>query len=93
MAVRNIGYFDGRGHYFKTPEEATISDIAALLGRMGEGESLAPGIAKILLLKRREIEHIFSDHDAMVQAIDPADRRPVLVSDKSANVTHLPIAN
>jgi hypothetical protein len=67
MANRGIGFFDSKGQYFKTAQEATMSDIAALLGRMGEGDSLAPGIAKIILDKRREIEHIFRDHDDMVQ--------------------------
>jgi len=43
MAHKGIGFFDGRGHFFKTPDEATISDLAALLGRIGDGESLAPG--------------------------------------------------
>lgn len=66
MAVRGIGYFDSKGQYFRTPQEATLSDLAGLLGRMGEGDSLAPGIAKILFEKRREIEHIFRDHDDMV---------------------------
>ena len=66
MANRGIGFFDSKGQFHKTPEDATMSDIAALLGRMGEGDSLAPGIAKIILDKRREIESILSDHDKMV---------------------------
>lgn len=72
MANRGVGFFDSKGQYFRTAQEATMSDIAALLGRMGDGDSLAPGIAKIILDKRREIEHIFRDHDDMVQggAID-----------------------
>lgn len=66
MATRGIGYFDRKGHYFKTPMDATLSDLAALLGKVGEGESLAPGIAKTLLDKRHEIEKIFHDHDHML---------------------------
>jgi hypothetical protein len=92
MAIRGIGYFDGRGQFFKAPEEATISDLAAILGRVGEGDSLAPGIAKILLARRREIEHIFADHDSMVQglaALDARSRRPVLVADDTV-VTPFP---
>jgi hypothetical protein len=65
MALRGIGYFDSRGQFFRTPEEATISDLAATLGRVGEGEGLAQGIAKTLLEKRSEIERMFADHDAM----------------------------
>ena len=66
MAVRGTAFFDGRGQYFRSAEEATISDLASILGRVGEGDSLAPGIAKTLLLRRREIQRIFDDHDAMI---------------------------
>ena len=90
MAVRGYGYFDSRGQFFKHPDEATISDLAAMLGRVGEGDSLAPGIAKILLEKRREIEHVFADHDAMVQGgVEAPVRRPVLVSDADANIARI----
>ncbi|MFN3748843.1 MAG: hypothetical protein ACK4SJ_09180 [Sphingorhabdus sp.] len=74
MAHTGTGYFDSKGQYFRTPSEATISDLAGLLGRVGDGESLAPGIAYIILEKRVEIERIFADHDAMlaVQAQSPS---------------------
>jgi hypothetical protein len=65
MALRGIGFFDIRGQYFRTPDEATVSDLAAILGRIGEGEGLTQGIAKTLLEKRGDIERLFSDHDAM----------------------------
>ncbi len=76
MANRGVGFFDSKGQFFRTPQEATLSDLAAILGRMGEGDSLAPGIAKILFDKRRDIEHIFRDHDDMLQgrATDAEDR-------------------
>lgn len=67
MAHTGTGYFDSKGQYFRTPSEATISDLAGLLGRVGDGESLAPGIAYIILEKRAEIERIFADHDAMLE--------------------------
>jgi hypothetical protein len=95
MAVRGIGYFDSKGQYFKTPQEATLSDLAALLGRMGDGDSLAPGIAKILYDKRRELEHVFRDHDDMMNGGNlpeeevQAAKRPNGVA---SNVTHLPPA-
>lgn len=66
MAQRGTGFFDRKGQYFKTPEEATRSDLAALLGKIGDGESLAPGIAHTLLERRADIEHLFSEHDAMM---------------------------
>ena len=74
MATKGTGYFDTKGHYFKTPDEATISDLSAILGRVGQGETgegLAPGIAKTLLEKRAEIERIFADHDNMTATITP----------------------
>jgi hypothetical protein len=79
MANRGVGFFDSKGQFFRTPQEATQSDLAAMLGRMGDGDSLAPGIAKILLDKRREIEHIFRDHDDMVQGgpIEPSEAQRV----------------
>jgi hypothetical protein len=68
MARRGIGYFDAKGQYFKSPDEAVVSDLASLLGRVGEGESLAPGIARILIDKRADIERIYSDYDEMMLA-------------------------
>ncbi len=65
MANSGIGYFDQRGEYFRTPAEATISDLAGILGKIGEGDSLAPGIAVMLLDKREEIEEVFTEHDRM----------------------------
>ncbi|WP_299192187.1 hypothetical protein [uncultured Erythrobacter sp.] len=66
MANRGTGYFDRKGHFFKTAREATESDLAALLGQIGDGESLAPGIAHMMLDRREEIERLFADHDAMM---------------------------
>ncbi len=76
MANRGVGFFDSKGQFFRTPQEATLSDLAGILGRMGDGDSLAPGIAKILFDKRREIEHIFRDHDDMLQgrSVDAKER-------------------
>ena len=67
MARKGIGFFDERGHFFKTPDEATISDLAALLGRIGDGDSLAPGIAQILLSRRDELDRLFAEHDEMMR--------------------------
>ena len=66
MARSGRGYFARRGQFFKTPREATVSDLAAMLGQIGEGESLAPGIAHTILERRGEIEALFAEHDAMV---------------------------
>ncbi len=68
MAISGKGYFDSRGQFFKSPEEATTSDLASVLGRIGEAEGLASGIANILLQKREEIERIYAEHDNMIGA-------------------------
>ncbi len=71
MARKGTGFFDARGHYFKTPEEATVSDLAGILGKIGDGESLAPGIANMMLDRRSEIERLFAEHDAMMAEYQP----------------------
>lgn len=74
MAHSGTGFFDSKGNYFRSPEEATISDLAAMLGRVGEGESLAPGLAHMMLEKRSEIDAIFADHDAMLRIATASKR-------------------
>jgi len=74
MASAGTGYFDHAGHFHKTPEEATLRDLAEVLGRVGEREGLAAGIAQILLDRRYDIEKIYFEHDAMLalSAHEPA---------------------
>lgn len=86
MAHKGIGYFDSRGHFFKTPEEATASDLAMLLGKIGEGESLAPGIANLLLERRVDLERIFVEHDEL-KSVEAAARASTIAA--SGNVTPL----
>lgn len=88
MAHIGVSFFDSRGHMFKSPEEATLSDLSLLLGRIGEGDSLAPGIASMLLERRAEIERIFAEHDELKRE-EAAARRQVL--NDAGNVT--PLAN
>ena len=71
MARKGTGFFDTRGHYYKTPEEATVSDLAGVLGKIGDGESLAPGIAHMILDRRSEIERLFAEHDVMMAEYQP----------------------
>ncbi len=73
MAHQGIGFFDSRGTFFKTPEEATVSDLAALLGKIGDGESLAPGIAHMLLERRSDVERLYSEHDLMMSEVHAKD--------------------
>lgn len=86
MAHQGTGYFDSKGHYFKSPNEATESDLAALLGRIGDGDSLAPGIAVMLLEKRAEVERIFGEHDTMLAESEAAQKA---AAEAAGNVTKL----
>ena len=79
MAQRGTGFFDRKGQYFKTPEEATVSDLAGILGKIGDGESLAPGIAHTILQRRSEIERLLAEHDSMM-----ADYQPIASGSQSA---------
>ncbi|MGB3470917.1 MAG: hypothetical protein WBA51_08870 [Erythrobacter sp.] len=73
MARSGTGYFDRKGNFFKSPRDATASDLAALLGQIGDGESLAPGIAHMLLERRDMIEALFAEHDAMMADAEAAN--------------------
>jgi hypothetical protein len=88
MARKGVGFFDSKGQFFRSPEEATISDLAALLGRIGDGESLAPGIATTLLTRREDIEALFREHDAMVESYQ---EELDMTLDDAANVEKLPV--
>lgn len=88
MAKKGTGYFDRKGHFFKSGREATVSDLAGLLGQIGDGESLAPGIAQSLFEKRAEIERLFADHDTMME--NETGLSAGLSEDTSGKVTKLP---
>ena len=90
MAKRGTGYFDRKGNFFKKAREATESDIAALLGQIGDGESLAPGIAHMLLERRGEIENLFAEHDAMLTEEETVNGGSAKLTDIADKVTKLP---
>ncbi len=75
MAKCGLCYFDGTGQVHKTPESATKADLAAILGKIGEGDSLAPGIAGILLDKRADVERVFAEYDELIGPQDTAEER------------------
>ena len=77
MARKGTGFFDAKGRYYKTPEEATISDMSAILGKIGDGESLAPGIAQTMLDRRAEFERLFAEHDEMMAEFQPVGNAKV----------------
>lgn len=78
MARRGVGYFDSKGNFFKKPEDATTSDLSSLLGQIGEGDSLAPGIAHMLLEKRKQLEGIFAEHDVMTADLVEGNIAPLV---------------
>lgn len=88
MAHTGTGFFDRKGNFFKSAREATASDLAALLGKIGDGESLAPGIANMLLERRTELEQLFADHDLMVG--EEAAIKAARITEASGNIAHLP---
>lgn len=88
MAHTGTGFFDRKGNFYKNPRDATVSDLAGLLGQIGEGESLAPGIAYMLLERRAEIERLFAEHDAMLE--QEAAIKAVREGDAPGNVAKLP---
>lgn len=89
MAKSGRGFFDRKGHFFKTPRDATVSDLSALLGQIGEGESLAPGIAHMLLDKREAIETLFTEHDAMMA--ESAEETVTPIKATVANIKNRPV--
>jgi hypothetical protein len=70
MAKQAPAYFDEKGNYHNTLIEATISDLSAILGKTGEGQydSLAPGLAKVILEKEEEIFRILTEHKRLTNA-------------------------
>lgn len=78
MAKTGTCFFDVKGVAHRNPEDATKADIAALLGKVGGGDSLAPGIATIIMEKRRDIERIFREHDDMMNTC--LDAKPLLAA-------------
>lgn len=68
MARIATAYADNAGRLHASPGEATVSDLAAVLGRIGAEAGITGGLAKLLLEKRAEIEQVFAEHDAMARA-------------------------
>lgn len=46
---------DSSGHVFHSREDALGSELATAIGKIGNGDSLTPGIAKTLIDKRADI--------------------------------------
>lgn len=65
MAKVDTCYRDNSGARHDTPEDAALADLTNALGRIGNEGGITPGLAKLLLEKRAEIEQAFADFDAM----------------------------
>lgn len=68
MAKIAPAFFDNSGQHHPCPEAAVTADIATALGRLNGDSGISPGIAKLILEKRREIEQAFADLDSMKAA-------------------------
>jgi hypothetical protein len=56
IPVRPVqAWTDGRGHLYPTKEAALLVEIERVLGHFGTGESMAPGIARLIASKRDEL--------------------------------------
>jgi hypothetical protein len=63
MAKAVEAYRDERGNLHDNAVNAVLSDLAAALGRVGDEGGLTPGVARLVLEKRIDIEKAFSDLD------------------------------
>lgn len=76
MAKARQYYEDAKGAPHKKPEDAVASDIASVLGRVGDESGMALGVAKVLIEKRAEIEQAYADLDALkTEATESADAK------------------
>jgi hypothetical protein len=56
LPVRPVqAWADGKGHLHPTKEAALLVEIERVLGHFGTGESMAPGIARLLAAKRYQL--------------------------------------
>lgn len=65
MATAIEAFQDNRGNLYHEPVSATVADIAAALGRVGDEGGLTEGVARLILEKRLEIERAFADLDRL----------------------------
>ncbi|AIT82245.1 hypothetical protein [Novosphingobium pentaromativorans] len=65
MALECIAYRDSKGGLHASLEKATLEDLAAVLGRVGDEGGMTAGVAKLIFEKRDEIERVFAEHDQL----------------------------
>lgn len=65
MARIITAFADNNSQIHTSAEQATLADLAAVLGRIGAESGITGGLAKLILEKRREIERVFADFDTI----------------------------
>ncbi|GFM29107.1 hypothetical protein [Novosphingobium sp. PY1] len=75
MASQCVAFRDSKGGLHASLEEATLKDLAAVLGRVGDEGGMTAGVAKLVFEKRQEIERILAEHDQLTEMV--ADRANV----------------
>jgi hypothetical protein len=73
MASQCIAFRDSKGGLHASLEEATLKDLAVVLGRVGDEGGMTAGVAKLIFDKRQEIERIFAEHDELVDTARGGD--------------------
>lgn len=65
LPIRPVeAWSDSRGNLYPTKTAALLVEIERVLGHFGTGESMAPGIARLLVSKRHELI-------PLLDAVDP----------------------
>ncbi|GFM28966.1 MULTISPECIES: hypothetical protein [unclassified Novosphingobium] len=65
MALECVAYRDSKGGLHASLEKATLEDLAAVLGRVGDEGGMTAGVAKLIFEKRADIERVFAEHDKL----------------------------
>ncbi|CDO37936.1 MULTISPECIES: hypothetical protein [Novosphingobium] len=65
MALECVAYRDSKGGLHASLEKATLEDLAAVLGRVGDEGGMTAGVAKLIFDKRADIERVFAEHDQL----------------------------
>lgn len=76
MAKVVPAFADNRGMVHTSAEQAVLSDIETVLGRIGADAGITSGLAQKILEKRTEIEAAFADYDALTASAAIAVSEP-----------------
>lgn len=72
LPIRPVGaWADSRGNLYPTKTAALLVEIERVLGHFGTGESMAPGIARLLVSKRNELIPLLDAVDPEADLLEP----------------------